>query len=486
MSVVTKDIPMTSHLLFLSVPGLRSTDIDLASTPTLYGWANRGVLAEMTPTFPCVTSSVQASMITGVPPARHGVIANGFYHRDRREVEMWTGWNSLIEAPQIWESLRAKGLTSAVWHAQNIKGAAADFIVTPAPIHEADGTMKLWCYSKPDGLYQELLNDLGHFPLQHYWGPLSNIESTRWILRGAAWLIDRHAPNFHWIYIPHLDYAMQKFGPNSPQARAALAELDSEFAAFVERVASSPIGKDAVFLVAGEYAMTDVTGVVYPNRILREAGLLAVEERSGASLPPYQGGIKGGQSYSCDRKDEGQLRSGAEYLDFVRSTAFALVDHQFAHIFARQEGSKAKRQEVTVGVVDLFRKVPGIAGVYVGDERAEIGMTHERCGDVVLVCDETHWLAYYWWHDDAKAPPFARTVDIHNTPGYDPVELFFDPNTRGIPLDASLVKGSHGVPATSAHHRTALVCSTPNPAIPRDRSFRDTDLFSMVQQILAP
>ena len=185
---------MAAHLLFFSVPGLRPRDVTRASTPTLYEWANRGNLLEMSPTFPCVTSCVQASIITGVGPGQHGIIANGFYHRDRREVEMWTGGNDLVAAPQIWDWLRSKGLTSAVWHAQNIKGAAADFIITPAPIHEPGGSMKLWCYSRPEGLYQQLLDALGHFPLQNYWGPLSNIESTRWILRGAAWLMDRHAP----------------------------------------------------------------------------------------------------------------------------------------------------------------------------------------------------------------------------------------------------------------------------------------------------
>jgi len=452
---------MTHYLILLSVPGLRPRDIDGDCTPTLYGWANRGVMAEIVPTFPCVTSSVQASMLTGVKPEKHGIIANGFYYRDRREVEMWTGRNNLFEYPQIWDVLHAKGLTSAVWHAQNIKGASADFIVTPAPIHEPDGTTKLWCYSKPDGLYQQLLDNLGHFPLQHYWGPLCNIESTRWILRAAAWLIDRHAPNFHWIYVPHLDYAMQKFGPNSPQAKAALAEMDKELAAFAERVAASRIGKNAVFLVAGEYAMTEVTDVVYPNRSLREAGMLQTKQ-------------------SRDRQGAESKDGPAEYLDFASSAAFALVDHQFAHIYLRQQSNEATRQQVA----QLFSGTPGVAAVYGGDQRAEIGMTHDRCGDVILVCDDAHWLAYYWWLDDAKAPPFARTVDIHNKPGYDPVELFFDPNSRGIPLDASLVKGSHGVPATAAHHRAALICSKPIAAITPQKVFGDTALFSLIQQIL--
>jgi hypothetical protein len=446
-----------NNLIFLSLPGLRPRDIDEARTPTLYAWANRGAMAELTPTFPCVTSCVQASMLTGTPPSEHGVIANGFYHRDRHEVEFWVGHNNAIAGEQVWEAIRRRRprLTSAAWHTQNIKGAAADFIVTPAPIHASDGTTKLWCYSKPDGLYQQLLDDLGHFPLQHYWGPLSNIESTKWILRAAAWLIDRHAPNFHWIYLPHLDYASQKFGPNSPQATAALSELDRELAWFAERVAVSRIGKDAAFLVVGEYAMTDVSGVVYPNRVLREAGLLAVREEHGA-----------------------------ESIDLARCAAFAMVDHQFAHVYVESSHQNRERERAVNRVVELFRGVPGIADVYAGAERAAIGATHERCGDVILVCDDAHWLAYYWWLDDAAAPPFARTVDIHRKPGYDPIELFFDPATRGIPLDASLVKGSHGVPATDPRQRTALICSLPSRAVDSGRCYRDTDFKGVCLNLL--
>jgi hypothetical protein len=291
--------------------------------------------------------------------------------------------------------------------------------------------------------------------LQHSWGPLSNIESTKWILRAAAWLIDGHAPNFHWIYLPHLDYASQKFGPNSPQATAALSELDRELAEFAERVAASSVGKGAVLLVAGEYAMTDVFGVAYPNRVLREAGLLAVREEHGA-----------------------------EYIDHACSAAFAMVDHQFAHVYIESSQDRREQERAMNHVAELFRGVPGIAGVYAGAERAAIGATHERCGDVILVCDEAHWLAYYWWLDDAAAPPFTRTVDIHRKPGYDPVELFFDPATRGIPLDASLVKGSHGIPATCPRHRTALICSSTSRAVDSNRCYRDVDLKTVCLNLL--
>lgn len=434
----------SEHLIFLSVPGLRPGDIDEGAAPTLHGWASRGVLAELAPTFPCVTSPVQASMLTGTAPRDHGVIANGFYYRERSQVEFWVAPNDMVTGEQTWDALRtgAPGPTSAVWHAQNIKGAGANFIVTPSPIHEADGTTKLWCYSKPEGTYQAVLDDLGHFPLQHYWGPLANIESTKWILDAAAWLIDRHAPNYHWIYIPHLDYASQKFGPNSDQAKAAVAELDTLLGAFAERVARSPIGADVVYLVAGEYALTDVHGVVFPNRILRQAGLLTVVEAAGA-----------------------------EQIDLTTSPAFAMVDHQFAHVFVKDSSP-----QVCSRIVELFRGMPGIATAVAGNDRAALGMDHPRCGDVVLVTDDAHWLAYYWWVDDAAAPPYARTVDIHAKPGYDPVEMFFDPATKGISLDATLVRGSHGVPATAPRHRTALICSTPSTLITPGGGYRDTDI----------
>jgi predicted AlkP superfamily pyrophosphatase or phosphodiesterase len=451
---------------------LRPKDIDQAATPTLYGWANNGALAELVPTFPCVTSCVQASMWTGTPPAAHGVIANGFYDRDRRAVEFWVGRNDMIAGEQIWDAVCAArpSFTSAIWHGQNIKGASADSIVTPAPIHEPDGTMKLWCYSKPDGLYQRLLDELGHFPLQHYWGPIANIESTRWILNAANWLVEKDAPSLHWIYIPHLDYAAQKFGPNGAEERASLVEFDQELARFVGRVAESRIGDDVVYLVAGEYAMTDVTGVVYPNRALRKAGLLNT-----------------------------RVEEGKEYVDFAHTPAFAMVDHQLAHVYVNPSEPRASARASTQSqhrcaiphgdirkIADLFRDREGIAGVYAGDDRNIVGLNHERAGDIILVAEDTHWFAYYWWLDDAAAPPFARTVDIHNKPGYDPVELFFDPKTKGIPLDARLVKGSHGVPAKGPQHRTALICSSRSDAVVSGRTYRDTDIKRLTLELLNP
>jgi len=434
-------------VILFSVPGLRPQDISPEQTPTLSRWARGGGAARIAPTFPCVTSPVQASMLTGRPPAQHGVIANGFYHRERRAVEFWVGRDAVVQGPQLWDVLKARRpeLTLAVWHAQNIRDAAADFIVTPEPIHEADGTTRPWCYSKPAGLYEQLVADLGHFPLHHYWGPMSGIGSTKWILEGAAWLARRHQPDFQFVYLPHLDYAGQKFGPDSSQATAAVRELDAALSEF-DRFQSEAAGGDVALIVASEYVMTSVRGGLHPNRILREAGLLKT-----------------------------RTTPDGEVIDFAGSKAFAMVDHQLAHVYCDP------------GFVDeaagIFEGVDGVAGVYAGQQRAAVGLDHPRSGEVVLVSAEDRWFAYYWWLTDGAAPPFARTVDIHRKPGYDPVELFFDPATKGIPLDAGPIKGSHGVPAVADRHYGALLVSSAAPQIDTSRIYRDVDIYRLVLRL---
>jgi hypothetical protein len=190
--------------------------------------------------------------------------------------------------------------------------------------------------------------------------------------------------------------------------------------------------------------MTAVDHVTYPNRVLREAGLLAVGEEADG-----------------------------EHLDLQASRAWALVDHQFSHVFVADRDA-----EVASRVGDLFRAQPGIAEVLVGPQRARYALDHDRSGDVVLVSTPNSWQAYYWWLSDDRAPKFARTVDIHRKPGYDPVELFFDPATKSIPLDASLVKGSHGAPAADPSQQTVLVAS--QPILPAGPTVADTDVFSLV------
>jgi hypothetical protein len=292
-------------------------------------------------------------------------------------------------------------------------------------------------------LYGELRDVLRHFPLMNYWGPMTGVAASQWIAQSAVFAAERWQPDFFYIYLPHLDYAAQRSGPESQPALAAVAELDEVIGTLAAGMQKA-YGDELFWLVAGEYAITPVDHVSYPNRVLREAGLLAVREEDGG-----------------------------EYLDIERSQAFAMVDHQVGHVFV-SEGDAHQAEKIAA----LFRHQSGIAEVLVGGERARYHLDHPRSGEVILISSPQSWQAYYWWLDDRRAPRFARTVDIHQKPGYDPVELFFDASTRGIPLDATRIQGSHGAPASDFSQKTVLVASEPlrfpSPAL------SDTDVFGIV------
>ena len=430
--------------VLLSIPGLRAGD--LAAMPRLAALGKGGVTLPIAHTFPCVTCPSQATLTTGTTPQEHGVIANGFFWREKGEVEMWTAWNEAIQRPQIWTLLRRHdpSLTSAAWFPLLIKGAEADFICTPAPIHNPDGSESLWCYTKPTELYGQLRDALGHFPLMHFWGPLANIKSTQWIVESALVAGRQFRPRFTYAYLPHLDYAAQKFGPDSPQAAAATVELDAAIGRLQDGLTQAGLD-DVLWVVAGEYVITPVQSAGFPNRRLREAGLLALTQHEATEL-----------------------------LDVRASRAWALVDHQLAHVFVKEPADVAR-------VAALFRDDPSVHEVLAGADRARRNLDHPRAGEVVLISKPDQWFAYYWWLDDAKAPAFARTVDIHRKPGYDPVELFIDMPARTTPLVPSLVKGSHGFPADDASRRGVLVSSTSEGVRPgADGAIADTAISNIV------
>lgn len=435
---------MTNRVILLSIPAFR--DQDLQRMPKLASLMSGGEKSSLTPSFPCVTWPVQADMLTGRLPADHGVVANGFYWRDEKKVEMWTASNDKIAAPQIWDVLhgRDSSIKSAAWFPMLSKGCGADYVCMPAPVHNPDGSEDLWCYTKPAEFYGDLRDQLGHFPLQHFWGPIANIKATSWIVDSAVHAAARFRPDFFYLYLPHLDYAAQRTGPDSAPALAAVTELDEVIGKLIDGLGESYGDRELLWFAASEYAITPVDHVTYPNRILRHAGLLRVREEQDA-----------------------------EHLDLDASLAWALVDHQFAHVFVKNADPAT-----TERVVALFRDADGIAQVLAGDDRGEYGMDHERSGEVILVSESNSWQAYYWWVDDAKAPDFARTVDIHRKPGYDPVELCFDPATKGIPLDATLIRGSHGAPATQDEQRGVLLAS--RPGVLDSSNYADIDVAEIV------
>ena len=442
---------MSNSVILLSIPGLRPSDLD--AMPRLAALMAGGQRAALTASFPCVTWPVQANMLTGQLPARHGAIANGLYWRDRQQVEMWTAWNDKLAVPQIWDRLHAQSpqLTSAVWFPMLSKGCGADYVCMPAPIHHPDGAEELWCYTQPQPLYGELRDRLGHFPLQHFWGPLANLQSTAWIANSAVCAAGLFRPRFFYLYLPHLEYAAQRTGPDSPPALAAVGELDGVIGTLAEGLAAAYGDAELVWIAASEYVITPVSHVAYPNRVLREAGLLAVREDGDG-----------------------------EQLDLAASRAWALADHQFSHVFVQDADAATVRR-----VAELFRGREGIDEVLGGADLARYGLDHPRSGDLVLVSEPHSWQAYYWWLDDARAPSFARTVDIHRKPGYDPVELHVDLPSRTIPLDATRVRGSHGAPVRSEAQRGVILAS--RPGVLTRPALADVDVYEVVlRQLMGP
>ncbi|NNJ24782.1 alkaline phosphatase family protein [Alienimonas chondri] len=430
--------PIGKRCVVLSIPGLRERD--LAGMPRLTSLMKAGVTVPLEPDFPAVTCPVHAALTTGAAASEHGITANGFYWRDGTDVperskpgtvELWTAWDAAVQSPRVWDRLKDadESLTSAVWFPMPAKGATAETICTPAPIHNPDGSESLWCYTKPTELYGELMGELGHFPLMNFWGPLSAVKSSQWIADSAVLAQRTHPTRFAFIYLPHLDYGAQKFGPDSPEHDKAVGELDEVIGSLAAGLKEAFAGDEATWIVAGEYAITPVSGPVFLNTALRDAGFLTVEERDGH-----------------------------EYLNPATAGAFALCDHQLAHIYLDDPSQSAR-------VMAALSQIDGIQSMSAKEGRGPMGMDHPRAGDIVVTADPDRWFAYYWWTDEAKAPPFARTVDIHRKPGYDPVEMFLKPGTRETPLDASLVKGSHGLTRKTgggAATDTVLLISDPD------------------------
>jgi predicted AlkP superfamily pyrophosphatase or phosphodiesterase len=397
-------------------------------TPHIAALARSGAVRPLATVTPAVTCTVQATFMTGALPRQHGIVANGWLFRDLMEVWLWRQSNRLVAGEKIWEEGRRRdpAFTTANLFWWYNMAASHDVGVTPRPIYRADGRKLPDCYTKPLELRDELTERLGPFPLFEFWGPATSIASSRWIADAARHVRRTRAPTLTLVYLPHLDYDLQRFGPNAPRIANSLREADAVAGELIADAARD----GARVVVLSEYGITAVSTPVHINRALRETGLLRVR-----------------------REGDGEL------LDPAQSDAFAVSDHQIAHVYVAQPG----RIE---DVRRLVAALPGVERVLDRAEQAALGIDHPRSGELVALARRDAWFTYYYWRDDRNAPDFARLVEIHRKPGYDPVELFLDPAIRFprlavgwrlakralgfaslmdvIPLDPTLVKGSHG------------------------------------------
>jgi len=419
-------------------------------TPNLARLAARGGMRPLDTVTPAVTCTAQSTLLTGLAPDGHGAVANGWYFKDLREVLLWRQPNNLVEGEKVWEAGRARNpdFTCAKMFWWYNMYASAEWSATPRPMYPADGRKIPDHYAFPPDLHDELDAKLGQFPLFKFWGPLADITSSDWIAKSTLHIMETRDPTLTLTYLPHLDYNLQRLGPDleHPRLQKDLEEIDALCGELIE--AAEKDGRRV--LVVSEYGITQATDAVHINRALREAGLIAV------------------------RPEE----HGREILDCGASAAFAMADHQIAHVYV---ADPARVPEVKA----LIEGLDGVESVWDEEGKRANGLAHDRSGELVAVSEADRWFSYYYWLDEAKAPDFARTVDIHRKPGYDPVELFTDPElsfpmlTTGLklakrkmglrqlldvisPSATHLVKGTHGRITDDPSMGPLVISSTPD------------------------
>jgi len=416
------------------------------NTPNLRKLAISGSLRPLREITPAVTCSAQSTLLTGSLPSDHGIVANGWYFRDLSEVWLWRQSNRLVAGEKIWETgkRRDPAFTCAKMFWWYNMYSSADWSATPRPMYPADGRKIPDHYAYPAELHDELDAQLGMFPLFKFWGPAADIVSSEWIARATLHVMATRNPTLTLSYLPHLDYNLQRLGPDlsHPRLRQDLAEVDALCGELIE--AAERNGREVI--IVSEYGITPVTDAVPINRALRQAGLIQV-----------------------------RVEQGREQLDPGASAAFAVADHQLAHVYLNDRSRLSD-------VKSLLAGLDGVESILDEEGKRAIGLDHPRSGELVAISKADRWFSYYYWLDDARAPDYARTVDIHRKPGYDPVELFLDPELRFPKLaiasrlakrklgmrslldvislrETQLVKGSHGRPVDDPQHGPLVISS---------------------------
>ncbi|MGB5818323.1 MAG: nucleotide pyrophosphatase/phosphodiesterase family protein [Saonia sp.] len=432
-------------------------------TPFIASFLEKGKSAVIKPVLPAVTCTAQTTYVTGKPPAEHGIVGNGWYFKEECEVKFWRQSNLLVQSEKLWDKLKKMDtdFTCANLFWWYNMYSDVDYSVTPRPNYLADGRKIPDVYSHPSDLRDTLQKELGTFPLFHFWGPKTSIKSSKWIADATLKTDELYDPTLTLVYLPHLDYNIQRYGLNFKLIAKDLREIDNE----VKKLVAYYEKQNAHIVLLSEYGITDVDQPVHLNRILRAEGYLQIRQERGLEL-----------------------------LDMGASKAFAVADHQIAHIYLNDRSLKSE-------IKTLLKNVKGVQDVWTDGEIIDAELNHDRCGDLVVIADAVSWFTYYYWLEDKKAPDFARMVDIHKKPGYDPVEMLTDPKDKMvipkvvwkllkkklgfrtlmniIPLDASLVKGSHGrVPEDKDDY--PILISNNQELITRS-AIEATDVFTILE-----
>ncbi len=525
---VRRSHPKMKRTAIINIVGLTDALIG-EHTPRIRDFAARGDQASIEPAFPAVTCTAQSTYLTGTTPHAHGIVGNGWYNRELAEVQFWKQSNHLVHGKKLWEELRERDpkFTCAKLFWWYNMYSSADYTITPRPMYPADGRKVFDIYTHPGNIRVDIQRALGPFPFPCFWGPAAGVDTpqgsadavSRWIAESAKWIEREHHPTLSLIYLPHLDYNLQRHGPyvaadvrrrtsesSQTPPSAGLSNPASDISENATKFPPLPKGEgrgegegsanlpsalnpaihrdlreiDSIVgglidffqkqmvqvILLSEYGITNASNPIYLNQLFREANWLTVRDEIGL-----------------------------EILDAGASKVFAVVDHQIAHIYLNDRSLESK-------VRSLLEKTAGVSAILDRKTMAEWGIDHSHAGDLIAIANEDSWFAYYYWIYDKFAPDFARTVDIHRKPGYDPVELFLNPKLWDpklkiawrllqkklgfrmlmdvLPLDATLVKGSHG--ARPKNTRDWPVLITEKNTLPPNTQLHATDIYHILKR----
>ncbi len=435
------------------------------NTPNLLSIVKKGGLVPLSTITPAVTCSVQSTLLTGLMPSNHGIVGNGWYFRDLSEVLLWRQPNQLVQGEKIWEAGKRKNsnFTCAKMFWWYNMYSTADWSATPRPMYPADGRKIPDHYTYPNELRDELDEQFGKFPLFKFWGPLADITSSDWITKATNFVMLKYNPTLALTYLPHLDYNLQRLGPDleNPIIKKDLNEIDAQCGILIETAKK----QKREIIIVSEYGITPVEDAIHINRFLRREGFINVRNEMGKDV-----------------------------FDPGASRAFAMVDHQIAHLYIKN------KKDISV-VKKLISGIKGIDKILEETDKKKYGLNHPRSGELILISEASKWFSYYYWLDDSRAPDYARTVDIHRKPGYDPVELFFDPALSFPKLssfykllkrklgfrnlldvislkDTKIVKGSHGRVTDNPDHGPLVI--TTNSKLLTKKKLKATDFKKFV------
>lgn len=445
-------------LVVLNVAALSPFEVD-ANTPGFMRLAQRGAMSPLIAPEPALTCPSHATMLTGALPSEHGIVANGWYDRERAQVFNWGRSDNLINGRRLWDDLRdlvpCAKVANLFW--RFCSHSSCDLTLTERPTYFSNGRKGADVYAS-DAAFKALCEArLGSFPFFHFWGPKANLDSSRWILGAARLAVEYSSPDLLLCYAPGLDYDVQRFGPSAPETKATLGRGDALYSDFIEEM----LALDYDVMVVSDYGFSDVSAPVYPNRALREAGLVHVDDA-----------VNG------------------EWLEPGASRAFAVCDNQIAHVYV-------KSSDDIDAVRNCLSELDGVKAVLGTGEGSSTALGHARSGDLLLHAESHRWFAYPYWLNDSKAPDFSKCVDIFNKPGFDPCELFLRAGVGGalhaakrfaqmktgirapfdvISTDGTRVRGSRSISPVDDAHNAVLITSWKRPGV----SVAMTDLKSLI------